>query len=138
VSPPFTRAVRRTTLVLRAERLEDRALLATFTVTNLLNAGEGSLRDAITKANASPGGDEIAFGVAGTIALQAALPGISGPVTIAGGSAPGFATTPRVTVNFAGRPGLRFLAGSAGSRLESLSLVRSSGAASMPCSTSQP
>jgi len=127
VSPPFTRAVRRKPLVLRAERLEDRALLATFTVTNLLNAGEGSLRDAITKANASPGGDEIAFGVAGTIALQAALPGISGPVTIAGGSAPGFATTPRVTVNFAGRPGLRFLAGSDGSRLESLSLVRSSG-----------
>jgi hypothetical protein len=121
------RAVRHAPLVLRAERLEDRALLATFTVTNLLNAGTGSLRDAIAKANASPGADEIAFGVAGTIALDAALPGISGPVTIAGGSAPGFATTPRVTVNFAGRPGLRFLAGSDGSRLESLALVRALG-----------
>jgi hypothetical protein len=110
------------------EPLEDRRLLATFSVTNLADGGAGSLRRALLDANANPGADDIAFDIAGTIALKSALPAITGPVSIDGGTAPGFVTAPVVTVNFAGRPGLRFAAGSDGSRLESLALVRASGA----------
>ncbi len=125
--PP--RQVRRRCAPLRAEALEPRALLATFTVTNLLNAGDGSLRAAINQANANPGADEIAFDVAGTINLRSALPNVTDTVTIAGSSAPAFVSSPVVTVNFAGRPGLRLAAGASGSTLESLALVRASGPA---------
>ena len=43
------------------ERLEDRHLLATFVVTNLLDAGTGSLREAVTQANEAAGADAIRF-----------------------------------------------------------------------------
>ena len=109
------------------ERLESRAVLATFAVTTLADSGPGSLRAAISQANSRPGLDDVAFAVAGTIALRSALPAVSDPVVIAGGTAPGFISAPRVTINFAGRNGLRFAAGSAGSRLESLALVRAAG-----------
>jgi hypothetical protein len=112
----------------RGEQLESRALLATFTVTNLLNAGAGSLRSAIQQANATSGADEIAFAVAGTIPLSSALPAISDAVAIEGATAPGFVGSPRVTVNFRGQSGLRFAPGSDGSSLSNLSLVRASGA----------
>jgi parallel beta-helix repeat protein len=110
------------------EPLEPRALLATFSVTSLADAGAGSLRSAILQANAAPGVDEIDFSVAGTISLRSALPGITGPVTIDGRSAPGFVTAPVVTLNAAGRPGLRFLPGSDNSVLASLAVVRAAGA----------
>ena len=110
------------------EPLEPRALLATFSVTSLADAGAGSLRSAILQANAAPGADEIDFSVAGTISLRSALPGITGPVTIDGRSAPGFVTAPVVTLNAAGRPGLRFLPGSDNSVLSSLAVVRAAGA----------
>ena len=61
------------------ERLESRALLATFAVTTLANTGAGSLRAAIQSANDSPGPDTIAFDLAGTIALRSALPTVTGP-----------------------------------------------------------
>ncbi|MEM9353349.1 MAG: choice-of-anchor Q domain-containing protein [Planctomycetota bacterium] len=62
---------------LRVEQLEERRVLAAFTVTNLLDgpvtaAGDlpGSLRQAVFDANATPGADEIAFpGLSGTITL---------------------------------------------------------------------
>ena len=41
--------------------LEDRTTPATFTVTNLFDAGAGSLRDAIGKANTNPDADTIIF-----------------------------------------------------------------------------
>ena len=113
------------------ESLEDRALLATFSVTSLADAGPGSLRAALLQANTAPGADTIDFTVAGTIAVRSALPAITGSVTIDGTSAPGFVTAPAVTVNFAGSSGLRFLAGSDGSTLASLGLVRASGAGVM-------
>ncbi len=50
--------------VLRAEQLEDRTTPATFTVSTLADAGAGSLRDAITRANdeaTNPGADTIVF-----------------------------------------------------------------------------
>jgi hypothetical protein len=113
---------------LAAERLEDRALLATFTVSNLLNAGEGSLRWAIHQANANAGADDIAFDIAGTIPLASPLPAITDTVSIDGATAPGFAGSPRLTVNFRGQTGLRFAPGSDGSSLTSLALVRARGA----------
>ncbi|MEZ5992945.1 MAG: choice-of-anchor Q domain-containing protein [Planctomycetota bacterium] len=56
----------------------------TFTVSNTNDSGTGSLRDAITQANATTGADTIQFGVTGTITLTSALPVISENVTIDG------------------------------------------------------
>src|SRR5947209_2941752 len=85
------------------EVLESRELLSTFTVTNLHNAGTGSLRQAIIAANDQPEADTIAFNVAGTIRVgRNALPAITDTVTIDRSSAPSFAGTPVVTVNFRG------------------------------------
>lgn len=87
----------------RIERLEDRRLLATFTVTNTLDSGSGSLRDAITQANTNAGADVIEFNIGGsgvqTINLASALPTIIDPVTIDGTTQPGFAGVPRVELN---------------------------------------
>jgi hypothetical protein len=65
--------------------LEGRALLSTFTVRNLNDSGGGSLRDAISSANATPGADVITFapGVTGTISLASTLE-ISDGLTITG------------------------------------------------------
>ncbi len=61
------------------------ARAATFTVTNLLDDGSaGSLRKAITDANASGGADTISFTVSGTITLLHPCPIISGDLTIDG------------------------------------------------------
>lgn len=83
------------------EALEDRRLMATFTVTSNANTGIGSLRNAITQANNNPGADIIAFNLpAGsrTIALTSALPSISGQVTIDGTTNPGYAGAPIVEI----------------------------------------
>jgi hypothetical protein len=55
--------------------LEVRALLSSFTVSNLADSGRGSLRDAVAGANANPGADVVQFrkGVSGTIALGSPL-----------------------------------------------------------------
>src|SRR5262245_24099581 len=86
-------APRRKSTGLRVERLEERQLLATFTVTNTgdLNPNgtvvPGSLRDAINQANTAPGADTIAFSI-GTgqksILPTAPLPTIIDTVTIDG------------------------------------------------------
>ena len=61
--------LRRRRLIL--EQLEDRRLLATFTVLTIGDNGAGSLRQAIIDANSNLGGDVIQFdsGVTGTITL---------------------------------------------------------------------
>jgi len=65
-----------------------RAYAATFTVTNTNDSGPGSLRQAITDANASLGLDTIAFNIPGlgphTIQLLSGLPAILDPVVIDG------------------------------------------------------
>ncbi len=123
------RSIRTTVRRRELEVLESRELLTTFTVTNLHATGAGSLRQAIIQSNSHPGPDTIDFGVTGTIrAGRHSLPAITGPTTIDGSSAPGFAGSPVVTLNFNGTKGLRFAAGSDGSTLKSLSLVRSGGA----------
>jgi hypothetical protein len=60
---------------------------ATFTVTNLNNAGSGSLRQAILNANGAGAGPHlINFSVAGTIPIATSLPAITNPgITINGG-----------------------------------------------------
>src|SRR4051812_22759847 len=62
------------------EPLEERVLFATFTVTNTLDSGAGSLRTAITSANNAAGADTIAFAIPGTgthtITPATALPAI--------------------------------------------------------------
>jgi hypothetical protein len=54
---------------LQVEALDDRCLPSTFTVTNLLDSGAGSLRAAVVAANANPGADTIDFAVTGSIGL---------------------------------------------------------------------
>src|SRR5262245_55034943 len=56
---------------LAVEALEDRTVPSTFTVLNLSDGGDGSLRQAVLAANALPGADAIRFadGLQGTIAL---------------------------------------------------------------------
>jgi hypothetical protein len=66
---------------------------ATFTVTSTADAGPGTLRQAITDANAAGGADTIEFNIVGagvhTIVPASALPQITGPVTIDGYTQPG-------------------------------------------------
>jgi hypothetical protein len=59
---------------------------ATFTVTNTNDSGPGSLRQAVTGANAAAGADDVVFAVAppATISLLSALPAITDPLTITG------------------------------------------------------
>jgi predicted outer membrane repeat protein len=62
------------------------AWAGTFAVQNTNDSGPGSLRAAITKANANPGRDLVRFaaGVEGTIALKSALPVLRGGLEIRG------------------------------------------------------
>ena len=55
---------RATSAQLSLERLEDRTVPSTFTVQNLADSGPGSLRQAITDADANPGADLIRFAAA--------------------------------------------------------------------------
>jgi hypothetical protein len=69
------------------EVLEGREVPATFTVTNLNDAGSGSLRQAIALANQNPAdGDTIVFqpGLRGTITLTTGQLTVTGPVAIIG------------------------------------------------------
>jgi hypothetical protein len=75
---------RRRAFVPRLEVLEDRALPSTFTVTNLLDSGPGSLRAAVTAANANPGPDSINFATTGTITLTSGQLDITDSLTING------------------------------------------------------
>lgn len=82
---------------LRLEQLEQRTLLAAFSVTNANNAGAGSLHQAILDANAATGADSITFasGLAGatidavglTITDDVDIQGpLNGPVILSGRS----------------------------------------------------
>jgi hypothetical protein len=84
---PFARPKKRRsgfTQPLRVESLEDRRLLATFTVTNLADSGTGSLREAVSFANANSGADEIVFSVQGSIGLTSGELEVTDSLTIAG------------------------------------------------------
>src|SRR4051812_14239999 len=69
---------------LAVEVLDDRCLPSTFTVTNLLDSGAGSLRAAVAAANANPGADTIDFATTGTIALTSGELDVTDSLTING------------------------------------------------------
>jgi hypothetical protein len=69
---------------LQVERLDDRTVPSTFTVTNLFDSGSGSLRQAIIEANTASGDDTIAFSLTGTINLSSALPDLSTNIDMKG------------------------------------------------------
>lgn len=74
----------------------------TFIVTTLADAGPGSLRDAIEKANARSGADTILFdaGIAnGTITLQTDLPDITGDNTFINGESRNITIKPFTIIN---------------------------------------
>ena len=85
----------------------------TFTVTNLSDSGAGSLRQAITDANANAGADTILFanGLTGTIALASALPTLTDDVTLSG---PGAKLLTVARSSAAGTPAFRILTIDAG------------------------
>jgi hypothetical protein len=56
------------------ELMEDRVLLATFTVTNNADGGPGSLRQAILNANTTPGKDTINFNIKVGAISEVAIP----------------------------------------------------------------
>ncbi|HEY6564867.1 MAG TPA: hypothetical protein VIY86_10250, partial [Pirellulaceae bacterium] len=107
-------------------------LLATYTVTNVNDAGAGSLRQAILDANANSGGDAIHFNIAGggphTISPLSALPTITDNVTIDGWSEPDFAGTPIIELDGSsagsGVDGLFLGIGSDGSTVRGLVINR--------------
>ncbi len=81
-------------------------MLATFTVTSVLDSGAGSLRQAILDANATAAADVINFNMTGgtTINLSTALPIISQPLSINATTQPGYAGSPLVFLNGAAVP----------------------------------
>lgn len=107
------------------------ALVAqTLVVSTLADSGAGSLRQAITDANANPGADTITFSVAGKIKVgSTALPSITGETVIDGTTAPGYiGAKPVIRVDFQNTAGLNLAAGANGSQILGLSLVDASGA----------
>src|SRR4051794_18889608 len=90
---------------LTLERLEDRTVPTTFTVTNISNAGAGSLRQAILNANSNPnvgGPDVITFNIGSgiqSIKPTSNLPDFIEPAIVDGASQPGYAGTPIIELD---------------------------------------
>jgi trimeric autotransporter adhesin len=91
------------TATLPGEVLEDRLLLATFSVLNPADQGAGSFRQAILDANSTSGSDRIEFNIPGSgvaaIGLESPLPALTERVTIDGWSQPGHVSFPLIVVN---------------------------------------
>ena len=89
----------------RAERLEPRVLLSTYTVTTTADEGPGSLRQAILDANANAGADEVNFAIPGdagvvcTIRPLSSLPAATGPTTIDATTQSGYAGSPLIELD---------------------------------------
>src|SRR5437764_316898 len=79
------------------------ARAGTYVVTTSLDAGPGSLRQAILNANTSGLSAIISFNIAGgglhTIAPSTPLPTIEVPVDLAGSSQPGYVATPLIEIS---------------------------------------
>ncbi len=117
------------------ESLEPRLLLSSYAVTNVNDAGAGSLRQAMVDANANAGLDTIMFNIAGggihTIAPTSALPDITDAVVIDATSQPGYAGTPLIELNGtsagSNRAGLTLESGSGSSTIRGLAINRFGG-----------
>src|SRR5687767_6604624 len=91
-----------------AEALERRLLFHTFVVTNTLDAGPGSLRQAVLHANANPDSanlndpaiDRVEFSIPGAgphvIQVATPLPAITGRVALDATTQPGYAGSPLI------------------------------------------
>lgn len=80
---------------------------ANFTVTTNADSGAGSLRDAITSANTTPGADTITFSIGSgfqSIVLLSALPDISEAVILDATTQPGYAGVPLIELNGTSAP----------------------------------
>src|SRR3989304_9948279 len=103
-------------------------------VTNLDDAGPGSLRSAIEFANSDPGPNAIEFAVAGTIQPLTPLPALSdagGGTAILGFSAPGASAPATPTVILDGSsmgPGTGLLIQTSGNQIEGLTIRNFNGA----------
>ncbi len=87
------------------DTLEDRRLMANFTVTSTANSGAGTLREAITQANATTAADVINFNIAGSGMKVITIPtslDVTQPVTIDATTQPGYAGSPLVQVRRTG------------------------------------
>ncbi len=85
-----------------ADKAKPGAPSNTYTVTNTNNSGNGSLRKAISDANANPGFDTINFAIGSgpqTIAPLGSLPVIVDPVNINATTQPGYAGTPIIELS---------------------------------------
>ena len=100
--------------------------LTAIKVTNLNDAGAGSLRNAILTANALSTPSTITFSLDGAITLQSALPPITADVKIDGTSSPSY-DPPTVGINCDGAAGLVFNPGSVGSQLLGLAIYNCAG-----------
>ena len=103
-------------------------MATSFVVTSLSDSGPGSFRAAITSANANTG-STITFGTTGTITLSTPFPSLAAQMTIDGTTAPGFAGSPLVSVNFNTGAGLTVAAGADGTSIKSLAFVHAQNAA---------
>lgn len=99
---------------------------ATFTVSNLSNAGPGSFREALLASNASAGMDNIEFSVAGVISILSPLPPITDPVNVDGTTAPGYVVCGPPLIAIDGLSGagngIQILGGGSGSTLQALNV----------------
>lgn len=80
----------------------------TYTVTTTADSGTGSLRKAITDANAHSGADTIDFNLSGTgpfvVTPATRLPRITSPVTIDGTTQPGWIAAPLIEIGGSSAP----------------------------------
>ncbi len=100
-----------------------------FVVTNANNHGTGSLRDAITNANATLGTDTITFNIPGpgvkTISLLTTLPEITERVVIDATTQPGYAGAPLIELDgLALNSGSGLVIKASGSTVRGLAIVR--------------
>jgi hypothetical protein len=85
------------------EALEDRLLLATYTVSNTSDSGPGSFRQAIIDADQSQASSIIQFRITAggvqTLAPQSAYPALTVPVTIDGTTEQGYFRAPLIVID---------------------------------------
>ncbi len=122
-----TKKIDRAAQIERLAELEPRLLLSNFSVTNNADTGPGSLRNAITSANATPG-SSIGFSLPSgqlTITPATALPAIAASTIIDATSQSGYGSSPLVTLDGAslGSTGIGLQLSAANTTVKGLAIV---------------